>query len=61
MAILSDYVEENQMQTTSMKLFTASFDLPNPLGFLEKVFEFMARESFLFKSYSLIKDIECCG
>ncbi|CAI9771991.1 unnamed protein product [Fraxinus pennsylvanica] len=52
-----DYEEEDQMQTTSNKPFTAAFDPSNPLGFLEKVFEFVARESDLFKSDSLIKDV----
>ncbi|XP_022862340.1 protein BOBBER 1-like [Olea europaea var. sylvestris] len=57
MAILSDYEEEEQTQTTSNKPFTAAFDPSNPLGFLEKAFEFVARESDLFKSHFLIKDV----
>ncbi|KAL8049468.1 hypothetical protein ABFX02_06G022400 [Erythranthe guttata] len=53
MAILSDY-EEQQYQK---KPFNASFDPSNPLGFLEKVFEFVAKESDLFKSDSLVSDV----
>lgn len=57
MAILSDYEEEHQTQTTPNKPFTVAFDPSNPLGFLEKAFEFVARESDLFKSDFLIKDV----
>lgn len=57
MAILSGYKEERQTQTTSNKPFTAAFDPSNPLGFLEKAFEFVVGESDLFKSDFLIKNV----
>lgn len=62
MAILSEYEEEDQKKptssaTSSRKQFNASLDPSDPLGFLEKVFEFVARESDLFKSDSLVKDV----
>ncbi|KAG8390415.1 hypothetical protein BUALT_Bualt01G0080900 [Buddleja alternifolia] len=61
MAILSEYEEENHKKPsssrTSSKPFTAAFDPSNPLGFLEKVFEFVAKESDLFKSDSLVTDV----
>lgn len=62
MAILSDYEEEDQKKPTSSatparKPFNATLDPSDPLGFLEKVFEFVAKESDLFKSDSLVKDV----
>ncbi|KAL0452416.1 UNVERIFIED_CONTAM: protein BOBBER 1 [Sesamum latifolium] len=62
MAILSDYEEEDQKKPTSRaaparKPFNATLDPSDPLGFLEKVFEFVAKESDLFKSDSLVKDV----
>ncbi|XP_044464029.1 protein BOBBER 1-like [Mangifera indica] len=58
MAIISDYTEEEKMPevkkasasgstSSSSKTtpFSATFDASNPLGFLEKVFEFVANES----------------
>lgn len=61
MAILSDYEEpEANVSSTSsavIKPFKASLDPANPLGFLETVFEFLARESDLFRSDSLINDV----
>ncbi|KAK9266824.1 hypothetical protein L1049_001648 [Liquidambar formosana] len=60
MAILSDYEEDNDHKpvssppppssSSSATTFAASLDLSNPQGFLEKVFEFLSRESdFLMK------------
>ncbi|KAL3838075.1 hypothetical protein ACJIZ3_022666 [Penstemon smallii] len=62
MAILSEYEEDHKKPTppstsSSKKPFNAAFDSSNPLGFLEKVFEFVARESDLFKSDSLVNDV----
>lgn len=63
MAILSDYEEEDQRKASSSsssavkKPFSVALDPSDPLGFLEKVFEFVARESDLFKSDSLVRDV----
>ncbi|KAK4485350.1 hypothetical protein RD792_007988 [Penstemon davidsonii] len=62
MAILSDYDEEEQKKPASStsslkKQFKAAFDPSNPLGFLEQVFDFVAKESDLFKSDSLVNDV----
>lgn len=61
MAILSEYEEPETNTATSSaaaaKPFKASLDPANPLGFLEAALEFLARESDLFKSDSLINDV----
>ncbi|KAL8050768.1 hypothetical protein ABFX02_06G101900 [Erythranthe guttata] len=62
MAILSEYEEEDQKKPTSSapparKPFSVALDPSDPLGFLEKVFEFVAKETDLFKSDSLVKDV----
>ncbi|PSS04450.1 Protein BOBBER like [Actinidia chinensis var. chinensis] len=60
MAILSEYEEENQKPTkpsSSGKPFNAALDPSNPLGFLEAVFDFVSRESDLFKSDSVVRDV----
>ncbi|KAK4431338.1 protein BOBBER 1 [Sesamum alatum] len=62
MAILSEYEEEDHKKPSSSaasarKPFNAAFDPSDPLGFLEKVFEFVAKESDLFKSDSLVADV----
>ncbi|XP_073118453.1 protein BOBBER 1-like [Henckelia pumila] len=62
MAILSEFEEDNNSKPTTSaappaKRFNAAFDPSNPLGFLEKVFEFVAKESDLFKSDSLVSDV----
>ncbi|KAM7463691.1 hypothetical protein LguiA_031812 [Lonicera macranthoides] len=65
MAILSDYEEEDQNQkptkasssSSVTKPFTAVLDPSNPLKFLEKALEFAALESNLFKSESVVKDV----
>ncbi|XP_051122860.1 protein BOBBER 2 [Andrographis paniculata] len=62
MAILSEYKEEDQKKPTAStssttKTFSAALDPSDPLGFLEKVFEFVAKETDLFKSDNLVKDV----
>ncbi|GER46711.1 nuclear migration protein nudC [Striga asiatica] len=61
MAILSDFEEDDQRKPSSSaparKPFSASLDPSDPLGFLEKAFEFLARESDLFRSDSLVMDV----
>ncbi|KAL0299674.1 UNVERIFIED_CONTAM: protein BOBBER 1 [Sesamum radiatum] len=62
MAILSEYEEDDHKKPSSSaasakKPFNAAFDPSDPLGFLEKVFEFVAKESDLFKSDSLVADV----
>lgn len=60
MAILSEYEEENHKKPSSSsvaKPFSAALDPSDPLGFLEKAFEFVARETDLFKSDSLVRDV----
>lgn len=60
MAILSEYEEQDHKKPSSSsvaKPFNAALDPSDPLGFLEKAFEFVARESDLFKSDSLTRDI----
>ncbi|XP_073292915.1 protein BOBBER 1-like [Primulina huaijiensis] len=62
MAILSEFEEDNNSKLTTSappptKPFNAALDPSNPLGFLEKVFEFVAKESDFFKSDSLVSDV----
>ncbi|KAM3319825.1 protein BOBBER 1 [Capsicum chacoense] len=66
MAIISDYEEQDTKPPSSSasssksapaKPFKAVLDPANPLGFLEAAFEFVGRESDLFKSDSLINDV----
>lgn len=62
MAIISEYNEEDNKPPSpsppvSAKPFNAVLDPANPLGFLEAVFEFLGRESDVFKSDSLISDV----
>ncbi|KAI3751151.1 hypothetical protein L2E82_22197 [Cichorium intybus] len=61
MAILSDYEEEDQKQTKTTeslkKPFNAVLDSSDPLRFLQTAFEFVARETDLFKTDSVIKDV----
>lgn len=62
MAIISDYEEQDSKPSSSAasksaKPFKAVLDPANPLGFLEAAFEFVGRESDLFKSDSLINDV----
>ncbi|KAI3783567.1 hypothetical protein L1987_42651 [Smallanthus sonchifolius] len=58
MAILSDYEEEDHKQTESVKKpFNAVLDSSDPLRFLQTAFEFVARETDLFKKDSVIKDV----
>lgn len=55
MAILTEYEEASPSSST--KPFNAVLDRSNPLGFLETVFEFLAKETDFFKSDSLANDI----
>lgn len=59
MAIISDYEEQDTKPPSSAasKPFKAVLDPANPLGFLEAAIEFVGRESDLFKSDSLISDV----
>ncbi|CAN4087594.1 unnamed protein product [Withania somnifera] len=60
MAIISDYEEQDAKPSSSSagsKPFKAVLDPANPLGFLEAAIEFVGRESDLFKSDSLINDV----
>lgn len=61
MAILSEYEEEDQKKPTTSSVkkvqFNGVLDPSDPIGFLERVFEFVARESDLFKSDSLVNDV----
>ncbi|KAK4366037.1 hypothetical protein RND71_013917 [Anisodus tanguticus] len=57
MAIISEYNEQDNKPPVSGKPFNAVLDPANPLGFLESVFEFLGRESDIFKSDSLLSDV----
>ncbi|EPS57644.1 salt tolerance protein 5-like protein [Genlisea aurea] len=63
MAILSDFEGDDQQGSvysaavSAGKPFDAVLEPSNPLDFLEKVFEFVARESDLFRSDSLLSDV----
>ncbi|KAJ8554313.1 hypothetical protein K7X08_024991 [Anisodus acutangulus] len=59
MAIICDYEEQDSKPSSSAtsKPFKVSLDPANPLGFLEAALEFLGRESDLFKSDSLINDV----
>ena len=57
MAIISDYQDDNQTKTSSPSSqpkpskpipFSSTFDPSNPTAFLEKVFDFIAKESIDF-------------
>ncbi|XP_027338843.1 protein BOBBER 1 [Abrus precatorius] len=60
MAIISDFHEEQPEQSqssSSSSSFTSSFDPSNPVAFLERVFEFISRESDFLSSETAEKDI----
>lgn len=61
MAIISDHNEQDNKPPSSSlvspKPFNAVLDPANPLGFLEAVFEFLGGESDIFKSDSLVTDV----
>ncbi|KAJ8536878.1 hypothetical protein K7X08_035279 [Anisodus acutangulus] len=57
MAMISDYEEQDSKPSSSAKPFKAVLDPANPLGFVEAAFKFVGRESDLFKSDSLISDV----
>lgn len=60
MAIISDFEEQDSKPSAAAaasKPFKAVLDPADPLGFLQAAFEFVGRESDLFKSDSLINDV----
>ncbi|KAF7148609.1 hypothetical protein RHSIM_Rhsim03G0208100 [Rhododendron simsii] len=61
MAILSEYEEDrkptNPSSSSTGKPFNAVLDPSNPLAFLETVFDFVSRESDLFKSDYGVRDV----
>ncbi|PSS32309.1 Protein BOBBER like [Actinidia chinensis var. chinensis] len=58
MAILSEYEEDQKPTKPSSSMpFNADFDPSNPLGFIETVIDFVARESDLFRSDSVVRDV----
>ncbi|XP_057507996.1 protein BOBBER 2-like [Actinidia eriantha] len=58
MAILSEYEEDHKPTKPSSSMpFNADFDPSNPLGFIETVIDFVARQSDLFRSDSVVRDI----
>ncbi|KAK7320824.1 hypothetical protein VNO77_30658 [Canavalia gladiata] len=70
MAIISDYQEDDQSNETRSKAspsssvsqsqpssFSAKFDPSNPIGFLEKVFDFVAKESDYLEKDAAEKEI----
>nr|GEV10789.1 hypothetical protein [Tanacetum cinerariifolium] len=54
MAILSEYEEQPE---SIKKPFNSVLDTAEPLKFLEKAFEFVAKETDFFKSESVVKDV----
>lgn len=56
MAIISE-VEEESTSRPSMLPFRATFDPSNPLGFLEKVFDFLGAQSDFLKKVSAEQEI----
>lgn len=54
MAILSEYEEQPE---SIKKPFNAVLDTAEPLKFLEKVFDFVAKETDLFKNESVVKEV----
>lgn len=63
MAIISDYQDDQPQESqpqnapSSTSTFTAVLDRSSPLGFLNSVFDFLSKESDLFKSDSAVRDI----
>ncbi|GFY81840.1 HSP20-like chaperones superfamily protein [Actinidia rufa] len=58
MAILSEYEEDQKPTKPSSSMpFNVDFDPSNPLGFIETVIDFVARESDLFRSDSVVRDV----
>ncbi|KAK6262483.1 hypothetical protein QUC31_008299 [Theobroma cacao] len=63
MAIISDYQEEEAKPSTSSSQprkpvsFNASLDPSNPVGFLEKVFDFLGKETDLLRKENVDKEI----
>ena len=56
MAIISE-VEEESSSRPSMLPFRATFDSSNPLGFLQKVFDFLGEQSDYLKKPSAEEEI----
>ncbi|GKE57746.1 hypothetical protein Tco_1496931 [Tanacetum coccineum] len=54
MAILSEYEEQPE---SIKKPFNAVLDTAEPLKFLEKAFDFVAKETDLFKNEYVVKDV----
>lgn len=54
MAILSEYEEQPE---SIKKPFNAVLDTAEPLKFLEKAFDFVAKETDLFKNESVVKEV----
>ncbi|PWA34958.1 HSP20-like chaperones superfamily protein [Artemisia annua] len=54
MAILSEYEEQPE---SIKKPFNAVLDTADPLKFLEKAFDFVAKETDLFKKESVVKEV----
>ncbi|KAB1205030.1 Protein BOBBER 1 [Morella rubra] len=63
MAIISDFQEEQESSKPSSSasrtaLFSATLDTSSPLGFLEKVFDFLAGESDFLEKDTAVAEIE---
>ncbi|CAH8341336.1 unnamed protein product [Eruca vesicaria subsp. sativa] len=57
MAIISEVEEESSSSRPSMLPFRATFDSSNPLGFLQKVFDFLGQQSDFLKKPSAEEEI----
>ncbi|ESQ43163.1 hypothetical protein EUTSA_v10014254mg [Eutrema salsugineum] len=57
MAIISEVEEESSSSRPSMLPFRATFNSSNPLGFLEKVFDFLGQQSDFLKKPSAEEEI----
>ncbi|EOA13779.1 hypothetical protein CARUB_v10026873mg [Capsella rubella] len=57
MAIISEVEEESSSSRPTMLPFRATFDSSNPLGFLEKVFDFLGEQSDFLKKTSAEEEI----
>ncbi|XP_010482731.1 PREDICTED: protein BOBBER 1 [Camelina sativa] len=57
MAIISEVEEESSSSRPTMLPFRATFDSSNPLGFLEKVFDFLGEQSDFLKKPKVEEEI----